>query len=182
MNIDRKTAAELLRDPNTLGTTLLVILLATYGEQIFEMDPVELWVNVQDDFHATVSEEGENRVNALMLALSTESFYEDPEVFRAVCTSLYDGDLGDLVGGSLEDLTLCEVLWAMHEVGNLRDDEPEFSPAVARLIGELIAEEAEDSSESPVPGYEQFLDEAKRDLIGQLLKLGVDKQDLMLLD
>lgn len=179
MNIDRQAAADLIRDPETLGTTLLVILLSEYREQIFEMEPLEIWAAVQDDFRATVSEEGENRVNALLTALSTDAFYEDPEVFRAVCTCLYDGDLGDLVAGGLEDLTVCEMLWAMKEVGSLRDDEPEFSKPVAAVIEDLISQEVD---EGDADNYAVFLDEVQRDLIGQLLKLGLDKQDLLLLD
>lgn len=183
MAIDRHAAAELIRDSSTLGTTLLIILLSTYGEQVFTMDPLELWVAVQEDFHATVTEEGENRVNALMMAVSTDAFFDDPETFRAVCTCLYDGDLGDLVAGGMEELTLAEMLWAIHEVKCLRDDDPEFAPAVVREIEEIIASEAEElTEESPVASCERFMEETKRDLIGQLLKLGIDKQDLMLLD
>ena len=54
MNTDY--VAELLRNPDTAGTVLLTILLRTYGEDIFDVDPVELYVRIQEDFRTTMSE------------------------------------------------------------------------------------------------------------------------------
>jgi len=178
----RKEVAELLRDPDTFGTVILSLLLQTYGEEIFDLDVLEIYARVQDDFSAVISEEGENRLNALMFALSSNAFYEDVDVFRAVATSLYDGDLGDLVGGGLEDLTIPEILWSIYEVGLLREDEPGFSNAIDRLINREIQEEAEDQdmeSEHVLPYYERFLESSKEDLLEQMSRIGVSKADLM---
>ena len=177
MNTDY--VAELLRNPDTAGTVLLTILLRTYGEDIFDVDPVELYVRIQEDFRTTMSEEGENRLNALIMALSSNAFYEDPDVFRAVAAALYDGDLGDLINGTIDDITLPEILWAIYEVGLLREDEedPEFAPAVQRIIDEEIAQAAEeadlDNPDSVVPYYERFVEDMKEDMLQQLRRLGV---------
>jgi hypothetical protein len=181
---NRKEAAELLRDSSTLGTTVLVILLQTYGEELFDLDPLEIYARVQEDFRATLSEEGENRLNALLFAISSDAFYEDPEVFRAVSTSLYDGDLGDLVTGGLEPITVPEMLWAVYEVGQLREDEPDFTAGINRIMDETIADEAEEQDMENVevlPYYERFLESTKKDLFKQLSSIGVSKQELLAL-
>jgi len=174
-----ETAAKLLRDDSTFGSVLLTILLAAYGGDVFNKDVVELYADIRDDFNAELTEDCENRLNAILIAISTDDFFEDPEVFRAVCTSLYDGDLGDLVSGQLEDLTLPEILWAVYEVGLLRDDDPEMSPGVLRVLEHELAEEvAEMKEEDTEEYYDEFVREAKEDLKQQMLALGVDERDL----
>jgi hypothetical protein len=72
ISFSRETAAELFRDSGTLGTVILVILLTAYGEEIFELDPLELYARIKDDFRCTLTEEGENRLNAIMLSLTSD--------------------------------------------------------------------------------------------------------------
>lgn len=180
---NRETAADLFRDPETCGSVILIILLATYGEEIFDLDPLEIYVRIQEDFHATLTEEGENKLNAIMMALSTNAFYEDPLAFRSISSALYDGDIGDLVEGSLEDLTIPEILWAVYEVGLLRDEteETEFSPAVQRVMEEEMSNEAEEmdiEEAEVVPHYERFVEEMKMELHQQLRKIGLVEDDL----
>ncbi len=180
---NREVAAELFRNPDTCGSVILIILLSTYGEELFEMDPVEIYVRIQEDFHSTLTEEGENKLNAIMMALSTEAFYEDPLAFRAIASALYDGDLGDIVEGALEDLTVPEILWAVYEVGLLRDDteEPEFSPAVKRVMEEEMSSEAEEldmEQAEVIPYYERFVEEMKADLHAQLRSIGLVEEDI----
>ena len=116
-----------------------------------------------------------------MLAVSTDAFFQDAEVFRAICTSLYDGDLGDLVSGGIENLTLPEILWAVYEVGILREDDPEMSPGVLNVIEQEIRNEAEeiDDEEEVKPYYDRFVESAKADLEQQLVALGVSPADLI---
>lgn len=180
----RQVAAELFRDSDTLGTVILVILLLQYDVDIFEQDPLEIYARINEDFHATLSEEGENRLNALLLALQTDDFYDDPLVFRSIASALYDGDLGDMVSGTLDDLTIPEILWAIYEVGLLRDEneQDEFSPAVQRVIDEELANEAEeqdlDDPEAVLPYYERFIEHMKKTLHEQLAKLGLVESDI----
>lgn len=180
----RQIAADLIRDPETLGTVILIILLSKYGEEIFDMDPVELYVRIQEDFHSTLTEEGENRLNAILMAVTSDAFYEDPLAFRAIASALYDGDLGDMVNGVLDDLTIPEILWAIYEVGLLRDEteEDDFSPAVQRVIDEEMMNEAEEQDmedpEQVIPYYERFVESMKGQLHEQLGKLGLVESDI----
>jgi hypothetical protein len=184
---DKRLAADLLADTETTATVLHMIILAAYGDEVYgsleqniePADPIELWLRIKEDFSVNVPESNENKVNALMLALSTEAFYDDPLAFISISNALYSGDLGDLVNGALEDLTMPEMLWGIYEVELNRGDSEGFAIPIDRLIDEIIKNEAEDNEEleetEVVPYYEKFVAEMRDDMLIQMRMLGVDE-------
>lgn len=184
---EKRLAADLLADTETTATVLHMIILAAYGDEVYgsiehgieQADPVELWLRIKEDFSVTVPESNENKVNALMLALSTEAFYDDPLAFISICNALYSGDLGDLVDGALEDLTMPEMLWGIYEVELNRGESEGFALPIDRLIDEIIRNEAEDNEDleeaEVVPYYEKFVAEMRDDMLVQMRMLGVDE-------
>lgn len=184
---DKRLAADFLADTETTATVIHMIILAAYGDEVYgsleqniePADPVELWLRIKEDFSVNVPESNENKVNALMLALSTDAFYEDPLAFISIGNALYSGDLGDLVNGALEDLTMPEMLWSIYEVELNRGDSEGFSISIDRLIDEIIRNEAEDNEEleeaEVVPYYEKFVSEMRDDMLIQMRMLGVDE-------
>lgn len=177
----REKARELLDNPNTKATTIHSILLSAYGQDLYDEDILEIYARIQNDFRVGLSEENENRINALLLALSTNLFYEDEEAFVSVTNALLYGDIGDLIDGVLDETEVLEVLWASFEVGLNRDDDVEFSPQVQRLIDAVVSEEAEDLDVSEVevfPYYDKFMFEQKNELANELLSLGVPHKEL----
>ncbi len=156
-----------LADPDTPGLVLLTIAMWAFGDRVLgdpegdveAMDPSELWAGLNEIFGAWVSEEGENKLNALMLALQGDLFYRDVEVFQAVSTALFDGDLGDLVDGGFEDLTATEIMWAVLEVELAREDEegpPEFSEGVQAYIAKALAMEQEDQEANSAEVHQAY--------------------------
>jgi hypothetical protein len=106
---DKRLAADLLADTETTATVLHMIILAAYGDEVYgslehniePADPVELWLRIKEDFSVNVPESNENKLNALMLALSTDAFYEDQEkeensLSKAEEFFNFDGDILDL--------------------------------------------------------------------------------------
>ena len=185
-DVDRKVIGDLLADPDTTATALLVIVLRAYGEDVFgdaekgidPMDPVELWIRLQDDFHTTPHENNENRLNSLMVALSSDAFYEDKTVFMAVCSSLDDGDLGDIIEGGMEDITVCEMLWAIYEVELNRGDSVNFSPGIVAYMDNAMNTEADEQfedTENPMSSWEQYLANKREQMFQELIMVGVDK-------
>ena len=184
---DKRLAADFLADTETTATVLHMIILAAYGDEVYgsldndieAAEPVELWLRLKEDFSVNIPESNENKVNALMLALSTEAFYDDPLAFISICNALYSGDLGDLVNGALEDLTMPEMLWGIYEVELNRGDSEGFAIPIDRLIDEIIRNEAEDNEEleapEVVPYYERFVAEMRDDMLVQMRMLGVDE-------
>lgn len=184
---DKRLAADLLADTETTATVLHMIILAAYGDEVYgsiehgieQAEPVELWMRIKEDFSVNIPESNENKVNALMLALSTEAFYDDPLAFISICNALYSGDLGDLVDGALEDLTMPEMLWGIYEVELNRGESEGFALPIDRLIDEIIRNEAEDNEDlekaEVVPYYEKFVAEMRDDMLVQMRMLGVDE-------
>lgn len=185
---DIRLAADILGDPESCATVLHLILLAAYGDDLYgnpeagidPMEPIEYWLRVKEDFRVTVPESNENKINALVLAISTDAFYEDPLAFISICSALHSGDLGDLVDGVMEDLTIPEMLWGIYEVELNRDSSADFIPSIDKIIEETINEEAEDTEETEdmdpsevVSYYERFVHEMRDDMLIQMKTLGV---------
>jgi hypothetical protein len=108
-----KTQAQMLTDPETCGSVLLVIALTKYKEKAFEVDPMTLILDLEDDFSIKLPEDNENKLKAILLATETSIFQQDVEAFRSICITLWNGDPQlDFV----EPLTLAEAIWGMFEV------------------------------------------------------------------
>lgn len=156
--IDTQVARELLIDPDTTGTELLCIaadlfrepdggnsLFDEYGEPV---DPTVIWTALNEHYDVWVSEEGENRLNAVILALTGDGFYTEPEIFMSVCNALYDGDIGDPLEMAMNDIGIEEVLWGIFEVEMLRDGPGEFSPAVRAMIRRVMDSDVLEETET----------------------------------
>jgi hypothetical protein len=176
-----------LSDPETHAFTLLTIAMWAFGDAVLgdweagvePMDPAELWAGLHDRFGVWISEGGENKLNALFMALQGDLFYRDVEVFQAVCGSLLDGDLGDLIELEFADLTVPEIMWGIAEVEIARQEPggPEFSLGVQKYIEDALAIEDENLDAAE----EEIKDEYLEMMRGRR-KRGVPNSALRLLD
>jgi hypothetical protein len=179
MEFDRRVAGRLLSDPETYGSVLFTIALALIGDELFETDPLEIYIRLEEVYRQRIPEQNENRLNAMILAVGTNAFYESLEAFVSIAATLPDGDLGDIIDGFMEDLTVPECLWAIFEVELLRD---ENTPPFAKSITEfLLNEMQEDGSELPeIEGlredYIQYMEESKSELLQQFRELGISEE------
>lgn len=175
LNPREVTAA--LNDAATYATVLHVIMLAQYGEDIYEVDPLELYARLKDDFGANLPEANEQRIQAILLATSTDAFYDDIRVFTATCNTLLAGDPGF---ESMDELSVAEIFWGLYEV-ELNHGEEEPCPEIQQMIAREVDEEAEDSTgiEELRPNYVlRELAEHRTNLRKQLLKIGIKDFDL----
>lgn len=179
-SVNYEGAQELFIDAHSLATPLIATLLKLYGEEIFEVDPLEIFSRVHEDFNVWISEEGENRIQAILIALSTDEFYHRPEVFKAVCGSLYSGDINDLISVDFEDLTMTEILWAIFEVQLLRGDRDletdevidiDFVPQIHRFMARILNNEAGEHTT-----YSEDVEDMKRKMIQQLMMVGLHSE------
>lgn len=184
--LDRDTCARLLADPETSATTLHLIVLTTYGDAVYgdpdqglmPIDPVLLWALIREDFGVTVPESNENKLNALITAISTDAFYETEEAFVATCLALYNGDMGDIVNGILEDITAPEALWGMYEVALNRNDDMDFHPSIiARILRELA--DAPEDTDDPLQYYLRDMVENKMRFLVELEALQIPEDVLL---
>lgn len=186
-NLDIGKCRVALGDPDTPGFVLLTIAVWAFKDRVFgdadagveAMDPAEMWAEINEVFDTWVTEEGENKLNALITALSSPAFYTDVETFIAVSNALFDGDLGDLVDGVFEEPSVVEMMWATLEVELARDDtdeSPPFSTSVAEFLAGKLREEQEDHSIHAAAVNEVFVD-----MLDQLRDLGVPLSAIRLL-
>lgn len=188
IQLDIGKARVALGEPDTPALVLLTIAMWAFGDAVLgdpetgvePMDPSELWAGLNEIFGTWVSEEGENKLNAMTLALQGDLFYRDVEVFQAVATALFDGDLGDLMTVGFEDLTATEIMWAVLEVELAREDEdgpPEFSSGVMDYISRALAQEQEDQEANSAEVKQAYLM-----MLDQLRDIGVPLSALRLWD
>jgi hypothetical protein len=167
-----------LADPDTPGLVLLTIALWTFGDQVFgnreagveKMDAAEMWAAFNERYNTWVTEEGENKLNAMITGLQSAAFWEDIEVFQAVCMALFDGDIGDIVNNVFNELSALEIMWAVIEMDMAWDEKttPDFAPAIRDLIERTIASEASEQKEDMVE-----IEQTYRMMLKQLRKLDV---------
>lgn len=188
VTLDAGKVSVALGDSDTPGLVLLTIAMCAFGDAVLgddetgvePMDPTEMWAGLNEAYGTWITEEGENKLNALTLALQGDLFYRDVDVFQSVCGALYDGDLGDMISGVFEDLTAAEIMWGVMEVELAREDEegpPEFSDGVAALIRNALALEQDDQTELHVSLKESYID-----LLNRLKNIGVPLSALRLFD
>jgi hypothetical protein len=173
-HLDPKAVSRLLADDGTLATPLQVIALTVYGPEIYEVDPMEIVLRLEEDFHVKLTETIENKLKSILLATSTDIFYEDPQAFTSICNTLINGDPGL---DNFDPLTIPEVLWGIYEV-ELNHGPHEVHPGVQSLIGSVLEEEMTDSEGGPVESdpYQyawDFMNELHSRLRRQLGDLGV---------
>lgn len=170
--IDKKEAFKALSDDATFGTTAHVVALATFGEDIYEMDPLELFMNLEEAYKMELSDEVAEKLQAILLSTTTNAFYEDPTAFRAICNTLVEGDPGF---DGFDNLTVPEILWSIYEV-ELNHPGMEFSKSISSMIEKELEEEVEDLDELDeaiqVPYYHRAMRQLKDELSEQLEKIG----------
>lgn len=141
--LDPKAVFTALQDPETFATTLLAICLIMYGDETFKIeDPLVLFKFLEDDFHTELNENCENRLQAILVALKTDYFWNDLDVFQSVCKTLFSGD-PDVFGNlGYDDTTVPEILWGMYEVALVSDknvvETVDYAPAIQIFIDALL--------------------------------------------
>ena len=172
-DMNPKAIVKLLADDATFGTVAHIIASLKYGDMLYDMDTLELFAEMEDDFRVEMSDKVQQKLQAIILATSTDAFFEDPEAFRAIANTLIDGDPGFLV---FDNLSVPEILWALYEV-RLNHPGTEFSPAIRKLIDSEVEDEGLDLEDledmDKLPAVEAVMGTLRDEFIEQLSSLGL---------
>lgn len=144
-DLNKKEVYKALSDSDTYATVLLAICLVSYGEETFKVDPLTLYQWLKEDYGAILSEASENKLNALLVSMTSDKFYTDLDVFKSVCKTLTDGDPG-VYDPNFDDPTLIEILWGIYEV-SLNTDKSvndKFAPVIEQFIQSASENEVND--------------------------------------
>jgi hypothetical protein len=117
---------------HTFASTMMIALTDELGNvQWFDWEPEALAAEIQDRFDAKIPQDNMDKIQALVLALTTNQFYVSLEAFIGICNSL-GGDGADFQTFDPADVE--EMCWAVTEV--LLNDEPHEQP-----LNEVFSEE-----------------------------------------
>lgn len=160
-DLNKENIAILLNSGDTFAFTLLTICLIAYGEDTFKLDILTLEQFLKEDFNVELSDLNENKLSALLTALTTDYFFKDLEVFQSVCCTLIEGDPG-VFGPEFDDPTIVEILWAMYEVSLAYDnaDSEKYSPEIKKYVETLLSEDIEDPELTGLDSDEETYQEA----------------------
>ena len=178
VQLDAGAIRKAIGDPDTPGLVLFTIALGAFGpavmgddeEGVEQMDPAEMWAELNSRYGTWVTEEGENKLNAIITGLADGSFWRDVDVFMAVATALFDGDLGDILDVGFEDLSATEIMWAILEMGLAWDSDevPEFSLDVQQYVNSVMSYEQEEQEQNMLE-----VDQAYMAMLDQMRELGI---------
>lgn len=179
--LNRENVYTLLQDPDTFATVLLTICLIMYGDETFKVDSLVLYQWLKEDFGTDLCEENESKLAAIIVALTTDYFYTDLEVFKSVCKTLSTGDPGAYSIELFEDApTTPEVLWGIYEVSLVSEDEvvetEDFSPIVKLYIDAELNDNVDDidgDGEEETFDPSQIIAENVNELRNQLVLAGL---------
>jgi hypothetical protein len=176
-----------LGDSDTAGVVLFLIALYAFGDAVMgdaengveQMDPSEMWADLNTRYGTWVTEEGENKLNAIITGLAGGRFWRDADVFVAVSTALFDGDIGDALGLGFDELNATEIMWATLEMGLIyeAEDAPEFSETIQQYVDEVFRYEQEEQEQNALEVESVYLL-----VLDQLHALGVPMDLLRALD
>lgn len=186
----RDIMAALLENEDTSAFVLMTILINEFEDKdIFESETEVLFDDIERTFHIKLPEDNENKINAAITAMSTDLFYTNFDVFKAITFSLNEGDIGDVEDD--DDVpTVPEIMWAIVEVALLNGttfSETEFPKNMEDLINDIIDNEAEDKDEvddevdtieeaMTEPYYQRYVTIKLLEVARDLLRLGVPNE------
>lgn len=136
--------AEIVSDESTMGTTLLLACVDTFGLSFFEWEPETFDLDCKSAFGVELPQVNKDKVWALVTALTTNLFYISLETFMPICNALNDSQADFR---AYDPVDSDEAAWALVEV--LINDPPEegedvskrFSHEIKRYIGLTLKSE-----------------------------------------
>lgn len=105
-----------------------------------EWSPETLRLEIKDDFNVEVTDDGIDKIMAVIAVLTTDSFYRDLPRFIELCNVFADAEFNPMV---FDPADAWEIAWAITEVSLLdppEDPEHAFSDEIRRYIGKMVQE------------------------------------------
>ena len=135
----KQTYEQLWKSRDTVGTTLLVMVLDSYGQEIFEMEPEALRKELEEGFRVTdIPSISTDKLWALWNSLTTDLVHKDVSTFMNTANVLSGTPLSYDVFDIADPY---ECAWAVTELTLLDPSTPDrLSSEVKRYIGEICKE------------------------------------------
>lgn len=130
---DRGVFRKLFEDESSFATPMIAALTDQVGSvEWFDWEPEAVRAEIRDRFDADIPQDNLDKIQALVMALTTNQFYVSLESFIAICNAL-GGDGVDF--RTFDPADVEEMSWAVTEV--LTNDETQSLP-LEQVFGEEI--------------------------------------------
>jgi len=136
----QQTYEQLWKSRDTVGTTLLIMVLDSYGQEVFDMDPQAFRQEIEEGFGLSdIPAISTDKVWALWSSLTTDLVHMDVSTFMNTANLLS----GTPMSYDVFDIAdVYECAWAITELTMLDSSTPErLGPDVRRYIGEVCKEQ-----------------------------------------
>lgn len=126
----------LIQSPNTLATVAHAIMRDRFGDEWYWWDPLTVMLELQAEFKTDPCPEFMDRVSAMQVLMTGDSFFRRIDSFMGVCNAFSSGDP---FFGSFDPVTAEEAAWGVAEAGMNRDM-LEFSPTIRKYCQTVLRE------------------------------------------
>ncbi len=130
--MDTRTLA-MVHNPSALPTTLLLIALDQFGVEAMDWLPSVMVEEVQSLAKADVPPRNFDKLNGLIMALTTDRFYTEPKMMMDISNALAPD--GPVMFGSFDPPDTRELAWAVTE---LRLHEPGTDDALKKRYSDRV--------------------------------------------
>lgn len=132
--------SKVFEDPGTYASTMLVACMDITGTAEFmNWDPESLKADIKDSIGHSISQRNSDKLQSLLLAITTDQFYRSLESFIAICNGLTGAGVDFR---SFDPATVEEMAWAATEVRLNESKQPsDFNDEIKVYVGIEAARE-----------------------------------------
>lgn len=135
----------LLQSPETMATVAHAILRDRWGDEWYWFDQLTVMMDIQDEFKCDPCPEVMDRISAIQVVMTGDSFFKRIDSFMAVCNAFSSGEP---FFGAFDPVTVEEAAWGVAEVGMNRDM-LEFSPTIQQYCRVILRENGYGDTDFP---------------------------------
>ena len=194
---------EALQSPETSATFLNAIIRRQYGDEVYDWDPLTVFLELKADFNVEISSEGLDRFSALQVAMTTNAFFNRLDAFMSISNTLADGAPYFI---AFDPVTVEEAAWAITELALNRDILP-LSYTIKQYLYAVLEQDGYSEENYPESiklalginpdrksiigaatntenrdNVEQYVDESLKDVVREFDKHGMDMDDYIYKD
>jgi len=158
----------MFESPDTYASTMVICLVDKYGVEAFEWDPDSIRLELYDVYSAEVPQANLDKINAALLAITTNQFYVSLEAFMSICNALFGYGVGF---HAYDPAEIDEMCWGITEIMLLapsddKDPKQMFSNEIRYYIGQRAEEEGFSRLPKPLNAFAVMTDQFKNTTSG----------------
>jgi len=159
-------AAAAIAAPGTSATVIHGIVRHLYGDEVYDRDPLTVFMDLHDDVGAEADPNVMDRWNAVQILMADDAVFHNFHAFHAVAASMDDGNP---FFETFDPLSVEEAAWALLEMSLQRDMLP-FGHGIRTYLKTILELDGYGDEEIPPVFHAVFRGDDPS--LGKHLKLG----------